>query len=110
MLVRVGVCVALVVLALIVALAHYFSVVGKVAENGLIRAENLELQNRWREAEQKFAHINDELDRVKRLNSNPPPIPSLNDPDRKLSVAQPEPSQPGQATEFVGGGIANEPA
>src|SRR3982074_2554409 len=107
MLVRVGVCVALVVLALIVALAHYFSVVGKVAENGLIRAENLELQNRWREAEQKFAHINDELDRVKRLNSNLRHITSLNDPDRKLSIAQPEPSR-GGGPEFVGGGVPPE--
>src|SRR3982074_959903 len=104
MLVRVGVCVALVVLALIVALAHYFSVVGKVAENALIRAENLELQNRWREAEQKFAHINDEMDRVKRLNANLRHITSLNDPDRKLTMPQ---AEPGQAVpEFVGGGGA----
>ncbi|MCA1827985.1 MAG: M23 family metallopeptidase [Myxococcales bacterium] len=108
MLVRVGVCAGLVVLALIGALAHYFSVVGKVAENELIRAENLELQNRWREAEQKFAHINDELDRVKRLNSNLRHITSLNDPDRKLNMPQPEPGQ--APPEFVGGGIATEPA
>jgi murein DD-endopeptidase MepM/ murein hydrolase activator NlpD len=108
MLVRVGVCAALVVLALVGALAHYFSVVGKVAENELIRAENLELQNRWREAEQKFAHINDELDRVKRLNANLRHITSLNDPDRKLSIPQSEQGQ--TAPEFVGGGIATEPA
>jgi murein DD-endopeptidase MepM/ murein hydrolase activator NlpD len=109
-LVRVGFCAAIVLLGLVGMMAHYFSVVGKVAENGLIRAENLELQNRWREAEQKFAHINDELDRVKRLNSNLRHITSLNDPDRKLSAAQPEPSQAGQAPEFVGGGVAPEPA
>jgi septal ring factor EnvC (AmiA/AmiB activator) len=108
MLVRVAVCAALVALALIGALAHYFTVVGKVAENELIRAENLELQNRWREAEQKFAHINDELDRVKRLNANLRHITSLNDPDRKLNMPQPEPGQ--AAPEFVGGGIATEPA
>jgi murein DD-endopeptidase MepM/ murein hydrolase activator NlpD len=84
-------------------------VVGKVAENSLIRAENLELQNRWREAEQKFSHINDELDRVKRLNANLRHITSLNDPDRKLSMPpQAEPGQP--APEFVGGGVATEPA
>src|SRR5207248_1618860 len=77
MLVRVAVCAGLVALALIGMLAHYFQVVGKVAENELIRAENLELQNRWREAEQKFAHINDELDRVKRLNANLRHITSL---------------------------------
>ncbi len=108
MLVRVAVCAALVVLALVGALAHYFTVVGKVAENELIRAENLELQNRWREAEQKFAHINDELDRVKRLNANLRHITSLNDPDRKLTMPQPEPGQ--SAPEFVGGGVATEPA
>jgi len=110
MLVRVAVCAALVVVALIGMLAHYFSVVGKVAENELIRAENLELQNRWREAEQKFAHINDELDRVKRLNANLRHITSLNDPDRKLSMPQPEPGQ--KPPEFVGGesGVASEPA
>src|SRR5207244_3684327 len=85
-------------------MAHYFSVVGKVAENSLIRAENLELQNRWREAEQKFAHINDELDRVKRLNANLRHITSLNDPDRKLTMPQAEPGQ--AAPEFVGGGVA----
>src|SRR5437588_6147786 len=108
MLVRVGLCFGVVVLALIGALTHYFHVVGKVAENELIRAENLELQNRWREAEQKFSHINDELDRVKRLNANLRHITSLNDPDRKLSMPQPEPGQ--SAPEFVGGGIATEPA
>jgi murein DD-endopeptidase MepM/ murein hydrolase activator NlpD len=108
MLVRVGACFGVVVLALAGALAHYFQVVGKVAENELIRAENLELQNRWREAEQKFSHINDELDRVKRLNANLRHITSLNDPDRKLSMAQPEQTQ--GAPEFIGGGIATEPA
>ena len=108
MLVRVAVCAALVGLALVGALAHYFTVVGKVAENELIRAENLELQNRWREAEQKFAHINDELDRVKRLNANLRHITSLNDPDRKLNVAQSETGQ--GAAEFVGGGAATEPS
>jgi murein DD-endopeptidase MepM/ murein hydrolase activator NlpD len=107
MLVRVGVCFGVVVLALVGALTHYFQVVGKVAENELIRAENLELQNRWREAEQKFAHINDELDRVKRLNANLRHITSLNDPDRKLSMPQPEPGQ--SPPEYVGGGVA-EPA
>jgi murein DD-endopeptidase MepM/ murein hydrolase activator NlpD len=105
MLVRVAVCAALVGLALVGALAHYFSIVGKVAENELIRAENLELQNRWREAEQKFAHINDELDRVKRLNANLRHITSLNDPDRKLNMPQSEPGQ--AAPEFVGGGVAS---
>src|SRR5258708_489914 len=109
MLVRVAVCAALVALALIGALAHYFTVVGKVAENELIRAENLELQNRWREAEQKFAHINDELDRVKRLNANLRHITSLNDPDRKLNMPQAEPGQ--KPPEFVGGdAVARQPA
>ena len=111
-LVRVAFCAALVVLGLIGMAAHYFSVVGKVAENALIRAENLELQNRWREAEQKFAHINDELDRVKRLNANLRHITSLNDPDRKLTAESAGQEKAGQ--EFVGGGgaqsIAPEPA
>src|SRR3981081_4634599 len=108
-LVRVGFCAAVVLLGLVGVMGPHFSVVGKVAENGLIRAENLELQNRWREAEQKFAHINDELDRVKRLNSNLRHITQLNDPDRKLSIAAPEPSRSG-GPEFVGGGIATEAA
>jgi murein DD-endopeptidase MepM/ murein hydrolase activator NlpD len=106
MLVRVAVAAGVLVVAMIGALAHYFSVVGKVAENELIRAENLELQNRWREAEQKFAHINDELDRVKRLNANLRHITSLNDPDRKLDM----PSAAGQQPqEYVGGGTQAEP-
>ena len=110
MLVRVAVCAGVLVLASVGMLAHYFQVVGKVAENELIRAENLELQNRWREAEQKFAHINDELDRVKRLNANLRHITSLNDPDRKLSMPQTEPG--GKPPEYVGGeaSIATEPA
>ena len=108
-LVRVAICAAVVALGFVGMMAHYFSVVGKVAENGLIRAENLELQNRWREAEQKFAHINDELDRVKRLNSNLRHITALNDPDRALSVEKPEASASGQQPEFIGGGVANEP-
>jgi murein DD-endopeptidase MepM/ murein hydrolase activator NlpD len=108
MLVRVAIAFTVVLLGIAGMMAHYFSVVGKVAENALIRAENLELQNRWREAEQKFAHINDELDRVKRLNANLRHITSLNDPDRKLSLP---PSESGRApTEFVGGGVTPEAA
>jgi murein DD-endopeptidase MepM/ murein hydrolase activator NlpD len=111
MLVRAGICAGLVVLVLIGMLAHYFSVVGKVAENEFVRAENLELQNRWREAEQKFAHINDELDRVKRLNANLRHITALNDPDRKLLAAAPEQQGSGQGgPEFVGGSAMAEPA
>ena len=108
-LVRAAIAASIVLVGFAGMLAHYFSVVGKVAENGVIRAENLELQNRWREAEQKFSHINDELDRVKRLNSNLRHITQLNDPDRKLAVATPETTQ-GGAPEFVGGGVATEPA
>ena len=108
MLVGVGFCAAVVVMGLVAMAAHYFMIVGKAAENPFIRAENLELQNRWREAEQKFAHINDELDRVKRLNSNLRHITSLNDPERKLSAGQPEPTS-GQTPEFIGG-VATEPA
>src|SRR5256885_3461265 len=112
-LVRAVVCLGFVLVGFVGAMAHYFQVVGKVAENQLLRAENLELQNRWREAEQKFSHINDELDRVKRLNSNLRHITQLNDPERKLSIAAPEATS-GPAREFVGGGvgggIATEPA
>ncbi|HEX4384402.1 MAG TPA: hypothetical protein VH083_15680, partial [Myxococcales bacterium] len=108
MFVRVGICAGALVLALIGMLAHYFSVVGKVAENEVVRAENLELQNRWREAEQKFAHINDELDRVKRLNANLRHITALNDPDRKLLAGQPEQGQGGP--EFIGGAMQPEAA
>jgi murein DD-endopeptidase MepM/ murein hydrolase activator NlpD len=109
-LVRVGICAGVLLVALIGMLAHYFSVVGKVAENEFVRAENLELQNRWREAEQKFAHINDELDRVKRLNANLRHITALNDPDRKLLAAAPEMQAGGQGgPEFVGGSAAAEP-
>jgi murein DD-endopeptidase MepM/ murein hydrolase activator NlpD len=108
-LVRAAACAALVLLAFIAAMAHYFQVVGKVAENGMLRAENMALQDRWKEAEQKFQHINDELDRVKRLNANLRHITQLNDPDRKLSISVPEPAR-GDKPEFVGGGIATEPA
>jgi murein DD-endopeptidase MepM/ murein hydrolase activator NlpD len=107
-LVRVAVCAAVVVLGFVGMMAHYFAVVGKVAENGLIRAENLELQNRWNEAEKKFAHINDELDRVKRLNSNLRHITALNDPDRAQSVEKPEASNAPLQPQFVGGGVAPE--
>ena len=107
-LVRVAVCASVVLLGFVGMMAHYFSVVGKVAENGVVRAENLELQNRWREAEQKFAHINDELDRVKRLNSNLRHITALNDPDRAPGVDKPETAASGQKAEFVGGGVAPE--
>jgi murein DD-endopeptidase MepM/ murein hydrolase activator NlpD len=100
-LVRGAICLGVVLIGMTAMAAHYFSVVGRVAENGLIRAENLELQNRWREAEQKFAHINDELDRVKRLNSNLRHITRLNDPERKLALGPIERPRPGQ--ELVGG-------
>jgi murein DD-endopeptidase MepM/ murein hydrolase activator NlpD len=106
-LVRGAICLAVVVVGMTAMAAHYFSVVGRVAENSLIRAENLELQNRWREAEQKFAHINDELDRVKRLNSNLRHITRLNDPERKLAMGPIERPRGGQ--ELVGGGVSPEP-
>ena len=105
-LVRGAVCLGVVVIGLTAMAGHYFSVVGRVAENALIRAENLELQNRWREAEQKFAHINEELDRVKRLNSNLRHITRLNDPERKLALGPIERPQGGQ--ELVGGGVSPE--
>ncbi len=102
-LVRAGIATGLVVAGVVGMAAHYFSVVAKVAENQLLRAENFELQNRWREAEQKFAHFNDELDRVKRLNANLRYITALNDPDRKLGG----PGAPG--AELVGTGAAGAP-
>jgi len=105
-LVRGAICLGVVLVGLTAMAAHYFSVVGRVAENALIRAENLELQNRWREAEQKFAHINDELDRVKRLNANLRHITRLNDPERKLALGPIERPRGGQ--ELVGGGANTE--
>lgn len=102
--VRGAICLGVVLVGLMAMVAHYFSVVGRVAENSVIRAENLELQNRWKEAEQKFAHINEELDRVKRLNSNLRHITRLNDPERKLAMGPIERPRGGQ--ELVGGGAS----
>ena len=85
MLVRAAIASALVLIGFVAMLAHYFSVVGKVSENQLLRAENLELQNARHEAEQRFAHLDDELDRVKRLNSNLRHITAITDSDRKLA-------------------------
>jgi murein DD-endopeptidase MepM/ murein hydrolase activator NlpD len=112
MLVRSAVAATVVALALVGMASHYFTVVGKVAENGLLRNENLELQNRWREAEQKFAHINDELDRVRRLNSNLRHITQLNDPERKLAIGPVDaPPVPGEVVgAAMGGSIATEPS
>jgi murein DD-endopeptidase MepM/ murein hydrolase activator NlpD len=101
-LVRTAIAAGLVVAGVIAMAAHYFSVVSKVAENQLLRAENLELQNRWREAEAKFAHFNEELDRVKRLNANLRYITALNDPDRKLGSTVP-------GAELVGAGVGGAP-
>ena len=101
MLVRAAVAAGLVLLSMAGMLAHYFQVVGRVAENQLLRAENFELQNRWREAEQKFAHINDELDRVKRLHGNLRYITQLNDPDRRVGIG-PVQGTGGNAGELVG--------
>ena len=56
-LVRVAVAASAVLLAVVGMAAHYFTVVGKVAENALLRDENLVLQNRWKEAEQKFGFL-----------------------------------------------------
>jgi murein DD-endopeptidase MepM/ murein hydrolase activator NlpD len=117
-LVRVAVAATAVLLAVVGMAAHYFTVVGKVAENALLRDENLVLQNRWKEAEQKFGHINDELDRVRRLNANLRHITQLNDPDRALAIG-PVGSSRGQGGgnggELVGtsmgpAGIATEPS
>ena len=91
MLVRAATASALLLISFVAMVAHYFNVVGKVSENRVLRAENLELQNWKHEAEQKFAHVDDELDRVKRLNSNLRHITSLNDSERKLSGTPGEP-------------------
>ncbi len=102
-LVRGAVCIAVVLAGLVAMAGHYFSVVSRVAENAVIRAENFELQNRWKEAEQKFAHINEELDRVKRLNANLRHITRLNDPERKLALGPAERPPGGQELVGMGG-------
>ncbi len=92
MLVRAAVASSLVLIGFVSMAAHYFSVIGRVSENGVLRAENLELQNWKHEAEHKFAHLDDELDRVKRLNSNLRHITSLGEADRKLGTTPSEPA------------------
>ena len=96
MLVRAGIASALVLIGFVAMLANYFNVVGKVSENALLRAENLDLQNWRKEAEAKFAHLDDELDRVKRLNVNLRHITSINESERKLGAGE---RKPGSAAE-----------
>ncbi len=98
MLVRAAVASSVVLIGFVAMLAHYFNVVGKVSENQLLRAENLELQNWRHEAEQKFAHLDDELDRVKRLNSNLRHITGLaGDPKLSAIAGKDEPMLPDTA-------------
>jgi murein DD-endopeptidase MepM/ murein hydrolase activator NlpD len=115
MLVRAAIASSLVLIGFVAMLANYFNVVGKVSENALLRAENLELQNWKHEAESKFAHLDDELDRVKRLNSNLRHITAINDPDRKLGAFNdPKPGammpEPGEGHNPPPAGVRTPPA
>jgi murein DD-endopeptidase MepM/ murein hydrolase activator NlpD len=65
---------------------HYFSVVGRAAENTALRDENLKLKEQLASIKERVAHINDTLARVKHLNANLQNITQLTDPSRKLEL------------------------
>lgn len=85
-LVRVGVALGALAVLAVAATTHYFSVVGQVAENELLRQENLALRGQVMLVQEKVASLSFALDRIERFDQKLRAITSLSDPERHLAM------------------------
>ena len=85
-LVRGGVALGILVLALVGAGFHYAHVLDRAAENDLLRDENTQLRAQLRLVQEKIAHIDETLDRVERFDQKLRTITALEDNERGLPI------------------------
>jgi murein DD-endopeptidase MepM/ murein hydrolase activator NlpD len=70
-----------------VTFGHYFSLLGRAAENRILKEENAQLRSQILLVQEKVAHISSTLDRVERFDAKlRNAVTQLQDPDRKLAV------------------------
>jgi murein DD-endopeptidase MepM/ murein hydrolase activator NlpD len=70
-----------------VTFGHYFSLLGRAAENRVLKEENAQLRSQILLVQEKVAHISSTLDRVERFDAKlRNAVTELQDPDRKLAV------------------------
>jgi murein DD-endopeptidase MepM/ murein hydrolase activator NlpD len=70
-----------------VTLGHYLSLLGRAAENRILKEENAQLRSQILLVQEKVAHISSTLDRVERFDAKlRTAVTQLQDPDRKLAV------------------------
>jgi murein DD-endopeptidase MepM/ murein hydrolase activator NlpD len=70
-----------------VTFGHYFSLLGRAAENRVLKEENAQLRSQILLVQEKVAHISSTLDRVERFDAKlRSAVTQLQDPDRKLAV------------------------
>ncbi|WP_373044850.1 M23 family metallopeptidase [Vulgatibacter sp.] len=109
-LVRGGVALGLVLLALAGAGIHYASVLDRLGENRLLRDENTQLRTQLRLVQEKIVHIDETLDRVERFDQKLRAITALDDTERGLPIGPVDGPQgeeePGAEQAGIGG---NEP-
>lgn len=66
---------------------HYLSLLGRAAENRVLKEENAQLRSQILLVQEKVAHISSTLDRVERFDAKlRSAVTQLQDPDRKLAV------------------------
>jgi murein DD-endopeptidase MepM/ murein hydrolase activator NlpD len=85
-LVRIGVGAGLFLLVTIAASIHYLSVVGQVAENELLREENLTLRGQLKVVQEKVSNLSATVDRVERFDKKLRAVTFLSDPQRHLAM------------------------
>ena len=78
------------VLATVVAVAHYLTVVGQAGENPALRDENLKLKSELLAVRERLEHIGATLDRVERFDQKLRAITLLSDPQRNLAMGPTE--------------------
>ncbi|HET7753088.1 MAG TPA: M23 family metallopeptidase [Anaeromyxobacteraceae bacterium] len=70
-----------------VTFGHYFSLLGRAAENRILKEENAQLRSQILLVQEKVSHISATLDRVERFDAKlRSAVTQLQDPDRKLAV------------------------
>jgi murein DD-endopeptidase MepM/ murein hydrolase activator NlpD len=93
----------------LVALGHYFSLLGSASENRVLKEENAQLRSQILLVQEKVAHISTTLDRVERFDAKlRTAVTELQDPEKNLALGPVEtaaepPAMPGPAPASQGG-------
>jgi murein DD-endopeptidase MepM/ murein hydrolase activator NlpD len=74
-------------LVLLLAVGHYFALLGSASENGVLKEENAQLRSQILLVQEKVAHISATLDRVERFDAKlRTAVTQLQDPERNLAI------------------------